>query len=482
MSDAITLPDSLFDLAFAYKQTKLWKLLWDTQLFAVQFTDGQIGYCSVMGMAGEHNALAVYIGQAGLDSYRAIAGGAGEQNFDMVDDDGNVLPTFQTHERMMSQDCLQCAFEKKADMRDQSVRAAQTYAKRNDLRLAGNYPDFVRYRPYRFPWYMRDAIEQGYMAEALRAAIEVARRIEADVEAYQKEIPTFCTRDAREVVRGKLGFSEGAPYRKKIPLLTMKNGAFVWSSIALPNEKKKQYPSPLITSNDILLTRVKRTKKLVGQNGQGTSWYCDIVMLPQPLRGVTGDAEADGAAGAGESGETNRPGQSDAELEPIEAPYFAMAMFVIDNEMQQIVSTPMIPQLDEVGCGKVIRALAESITQDGKPRSFIVKINDARTRTILQAFAEQVGVEMTSCADDDDVLLDAEMNLLAYFNNKADNRSSDEGFNATLNDIAKQLMSMKDSELRTMPNDLRNVLMEEAYAGRLDQDLARRLIRVFEGK
>jgi len=41
MSDAITLPDSLFDLAFAYKQTKLWKLLWDTQLFAVQFTDGR---------------------------------------------------------------------------------------------------------------------------------------------------------------------------------------------------------------------------------------------------------------------------------------------------------------------------------------------------------------------------------------------------------------------------------------------------------
>jgi len=191
-----------------------------------------------MGMAGEHNALAVYIGQSRLDSYRAIAGGAGDQVFDMVDDDGNVLPTFQAHERMMSQDCLQCAFEKKVDMRDQSVRAAQDYAKRNGLRLAGNYPDFVRYRPYRFPWYMHDAIEQGYMAEALRAAIEVAKRIEADVAAYQAEIPTFCTRDAREVVRNKIGFSESAPYRKKIPLLIMKDEAFVWLSITLPNEKK----------------------------------------------------------------------------------------------------------------------------------------------------------------------------------------------------------------------------------------------------
>jgi len=395
-------------------------------------------------------------------------------------------------------DCLQCAFEKKVDMRDQSVRAAQDYAKRHGLKLTGVYPDFVRYRPYRFPWYMHDAIEQGYMAEALQAAIEVARRIEADVTAYQAEIPTFCTRDAREVVRNKIGFSEGAPYRKKIPLLTMKDEAFVWSSITLPNEKKKQYPSPLITSNDILLARVKHAKKLVGQNGQGTSWYCDIVMLPQPLRGATGNAEADGITGAtmvtgvagsgetDETGATSRPNKPNAALdraaEPIEAPYFAMAMLVINSEMQQIVSTPMIPQLDEAGCKKIIRALAESIIQDGKPRSFIVKKNDARTRTILQAFAEQIGVEMTSCSDEDDVLLDAEMNLLAYFDNNTDNGSPDESFKDTLNDIAKQLMSMKDSELRTMPTDLRNVLLEAAHAGRLDQDLARRLIRVFEGK
>ena len=159
-----------------------------------------------------------------------------------------------------------------------------------------------------------------------------------------------------------------------------------------------------------------------------------------------------------------------------------MAMLVINSEMQQIVSTPMIPQLDETGCRKLIRALAESITQDGKPRSFIVKKNDARTRTILQAFAEQIGVEMTNCADDDDVLLDAEMNLLAYFDNNTDNGSSDESFKATLNDIAKQLTGMKDSGLLTMPNDIRNVLLEAAHAGRLDQELARRLIRVFEGK
>ena len=74
------------------------------------------------------------------------------------------------------------------------------------------------------------------------------------------------------------------------------------------------------------------------------------------------------------------------------------------------------------------------------------------------------------------------MNLLAYFDNNADSGSPDEGFNATLNDITKQLMGMKDSELRTMPTDLRNVLLEEAHAGRLNQDLARRLIQVFEGK
>ena len=40
--------DKLYECAFEYKKTKLWKKLWDTEIFAVKFSDGEIGYVSVM--------------------------------------------------------------------------------------------------------------------------------------------------------------------------------------------------------------------------------------------------------------------------------------------------------------------------------------------------------------------------------------------------------------------------------------------------
>ena len=64
--------ERMYELAFQYKGTKLWQQLYDDELFAVQLSDGAIGYCCVMGMIGEHNALALYVGEEGYQSYCAI--------------------------------------------------------------------------------------------------------------------------------------------------------------------------------------------------------------------------------------------------------------------------------------------------------------------------------------------------------------------------------------------------------------------------
>ena len=49
--------EKMYDLAFQYKAAKLWKLLYDDEVFAVKLPDGETGYCSVMGMIGQHLAL-----------------------------------------------------------------------------------------------------------------------------------------------------------------------------------------------------------------------------------------------------------------------------------------------------------------------------------------------------------------------------------------------------------------------------------------
>ena len=49
----------LYQLAFEYLDTELWKSLWDNQIFAVKFSDGEIGYCCVMGAAGTFCGLGI---------------------------------------------------------------------------------------------------------------------------------------------------------------------------------------------------------------------------------------------------------------------------------------------------------------------------------------------------------------------------------------------------------------------------------------
>lgn len=56
-------------LAQEFYKTKLWELLSDSDIFAVELEDGRIAYCCVMGNAGEHIGLGIYIGTRGFRTY-----------------------------------------------------------------------------------------------------------------------------------------------------------------------------------------------------------------------------------------------------------------------------------------------------------------------------------------------------------------------------------------------------------------------------
>lgn len=65
--------DRLYELAFAYRKTKLWEKIKDSQIFAVKLSDGRIGYLSVMGFGGEYRAIGLYIGEERWNSLCTIA-------------------------------------------------------------------------------------------------------------------------------------------------------------------------------------------------------------------------------------------------------------------------------------------------------------------------------------------------------------------------------------------------------------------------
>ena len=97
--------DKLYELAFAYKRTRLWESIWDTEIFAVKLSDGRIGYITVTGAASRHYSLGVYIGSKGLDSLRIMARA-----------DQTAASPLEFQEQVLQQECLQCSFESKEEL------------------------------------------------------------------------------------------------------------------------------------------------------------------------------------------------------------------------------------------------------------------------------------------------------------------------------------------------------------------------------
>ncbi len=155
----------LYAAADQFKEMAPWQWMYDSDLFAVQNpADGIVGYCSVMGAAGEHFALGVYVGTAGLNSFYAVAEKA---EMGQMDD-------FDT---AFSQYCLMASFE------DRNTLAPEDRAVIKKLGLqyrgAHNWPQFRSYRPGYFPWFITPE-EADFLTEALEQARDVCPRVKED--------------------------------------------------------------------------------------------------------------------------------------------------------------------------------------------------------------------------------------------------------------------------------------------------------------
>lgn len=117
-----------------------------------------------------------------------------------------------------------------------------------------------------------------------------------------------------------------------------------------------------------MIGRAKRAKKYIGPDKQTASWYCDIVLLPQPLSEESNDGSLE---------EISRVDV--AALAPIEAPCFPTPLLISDNGVQQPIAMSVVTKVDQTGYNKMIRSLADTIAEKGKPQLFLVKESDIRT-------------------------------------------------------------------------------------------------------
>jgi len=151
----------LYEAAAAFKEACPWEWMTETHVFGVQNPEsGQIGYGSIMGMLGEHFALAVYLGSEGL------------AGFWHMESDQGAEPTL-----VLEVPQLQASWEDRNVLhkRDREIIKAL------GLKFRGRnaWPLFRSYVPGYFPWFLSGE-EARFLTLALEQALGIALRVKED--------------------------------------------------------------------------------------------------------------------------------------------------------------------------------------------------------------------------------------------------------------------------------------------------------------
>lgn len=240
--------ERLYDLAFQYKGTKLWKKIGGAHVFAVKLPHNRIGYISVMRDNGEFHGVYLYIGDEGFWTFWNLwkAGGARFYNQWYL-------------EEFMELKCLNCSFEGKDGLSAEEYEEARAYARSHGIKLGGKYayPRFWKSEPYCVPWNLQTEDEADCLCQGLSAAVWMAEFLEktTEEEFYLEEI------------NGKT---------KEIPMLELKNGVYALTKTRLPKDEPPRWPEP-VRYNEVAAANMKRAKK------QGI-WQCEIIRFMEPVQ------------------------------------------------------------------------------------------------------------------------------------------------------------------------------------------------------
>ncbi len=332
--------DTLYRAAYAYYGTKLWKDLRDSELFALRYPGNQIGYCCVMGMAGNHTALALYMGEEALASLYQVALGELADSGDMAFD---VL---------MSQDCLMCSFEKKGELEPEDFKAMDESGFHFK---AGALPLLRQYKPGFVPWFINDPTDRQRLEAALLAAVEVANRL----PRKEKQLSLLDTGSLPIVkTREELGFSKGIIPGKSLPLLTQTEEGYAWDVMALPGRKQMDYPEPA-PGDELRVARLKR-KGLK----KGLTLECGVLSVPLPVADERGNGFA---------------------------PYFPVMVMALDNRGDREPMKPISFQ-PGIGEGDALERFIDYLEAHGVPEQILVQ--DMRAMGFFRHLAQSLGIKL----------------------------------------------------------------------------------------
>lgn len=164
-----------YQTAAQFRDLAPWQWFYDSQIFGVQHPEtGEIGWCCIMGNAGEHFAIAVYRGAAGMDSYYQLAGVSDFEN-------PNNPEAFNA---MLSQDCWMISFEDAGQVPPEQKKHLKALGL--SFRGAGQWIVAQTYDPGLHPWLMAEN-DLPWLIQCLEQAMDVARRAQTNPDMLEQD-------------------------------------------------------------------------------------------------------------------------------------------------------------------------------------------------------------------------------------------------------------------------------------------------------
>lgn len=173
-----------YKAAVTFRDLKCWEWMYDTDMFGVKDPQtGEIGYCCVMGNAGEVFALAMYTGEEGFRSYQRLL----YMPEEVLEEDQTAIG--------LEQKMLKVEFVDRDDLSKPDLDQVKALG----LKFRGKTQWVMarEYLPGYFPWFL--TTEQAEtMTHALQQAMDVAIRFEENPSLIRRDDEKLLLRVPKE--------------------------------------------------------------------------------------------------------------------------------------------------------------------------------------------------------------------------------------------------------------------------------------------
>ena len=227
----------LYETASKVKQLEPWTWMSETDMFAVEDPEsGRLGFISVMGGAGEHFGVAVYLGSDGLGGFMMLQearGAVSPEAFFMIP---QLQASFEDRDMLTSQD--------------------RAVIKSLGLKFRGRnaWPWFRSMRSGFAPWYL-EAAEARFLTHTLEQVLDIAPRFARDNSLV------FVRSDSAMLVRKPVSTAHGVTWEDSYQRIT-------------PDNK----------GTGTFYVNVKLLERLRNMPTQKVTIEMDVFMLPTPIQ------------------------------------------------------------------------------------------------------------------------------------------------------------------------------------------------------